>query len=88
MNESGVSMVTVGVESVTDASESGKSNEDIVHALRTPLSALLGFAQLLHEGKVDPASPQHREFLGDILECGQELDRLITVWLERGGTRR
>ena len=47
------------------------------HELRTPLNAIIGFAELLHDGVVAPASPQHREFLGDILASGRHLLQLI-----------
>ena len=49
----------------------------ISHELRTPLNAIIGFAELMLNGQVDPASPQHREFLGDILTSGKQLVRLI-----------
>src|SRR6185295_16568632 len=37
------------------------------HELRTPLNAIIGFAELMHRGKVGPVSAEHEEFLGDIL---------------------
>src|SRR4030095_3659948 len=52
------------------------------HELRTPLNAIIGFAELLYDGQVDPASPQHREFLGDILTSGRHLLQLINDVLD------
>jgi signal transduction histidine kinase/CheY-like chemotaxis protein len=52
------------------------------HELRTPLNSIIGFADLLHDGEVDPASPQHREFLGDILKSGRHLLQLINDVLD------
>jgi PAS domain S-box-containing protein len=52
------------------------------HELRTPLNAIIGFAQLLHDGQVDTASPQHKEFLGDILSSGRHLLQLINDILD------
>jgi PAS domain S-box-containing protein len=52
------------------------------HELRTPLNAIIGFAQLLHDGRVDATSPQHREFLGDILSSGRHLLQLINDILD------
>jgi PAS domain S-box-containing protein len=52
------------------------------HELRTPLNAIIGFSELLHDGQVDPASPQHREFLGDILTSGRHLLQLINDVLD------
>ncbi len=47
------------------------------HELRTPLNAIIGFAQLMHDGRVGAVSPQHREFLADILGSAQHLLQLI-----------
>jgi signal transduction histidine kinase len=52
------------------------------HELRTPLNAIIGFAELLYDGQVDPASPTHKEFLGDILCSGRHLLRLINDILD------
>jgi PAS domain S-box-containing protein len=52
------------------------------HELRTPLNAIIGFAELLFDGQVDPASPQHHEFLGDILTSGRHLLQLINDVLD------
>jgi PAS domain S-box-containing protein len=52
------------------------------HELRTPLNSIIGFADLLHDGEVSPDSPQHREFLGDILESGRHLLKLINDVLD------
>jgi PAS domain S-box-containing protein len=52
------------------------------HELRTPLNAIIGFAELLYDGQVDHSSPQHREFLGDILTSGRHLLQLINDVLD------
>jgi PAS domain S-box-containing protein len=52
------------------------------HELRTPLNSILGFAGLLHDGEVSTSSPQHREFLGDILKSGWHLLQLINDVLD------
>jgi CheY-like chemotaxis protein len=52
------------------------------HELRTPLNAIIGFAELLVDGAVPPDSPQHREFLGDILSSGRHLLQLINDVLD------
>jgi signal transduction histidine kinase len=52
------------------------------HELRTPLNAIIGFAQLLYDGEVSPDSPQHREFIGDILTSGNYLLKLINDVLD------
>lgn len=52
------------------------------HELRTPLNSILGFAELMHDGRVGPVAPRHQEFLGDILSSGRHLLRLINDLLD------
>jgi protein-histidine pros-kinase len=52
------------------------------HELRTPLNAIIGFAQLMHNGRVGPVSPQHHEYLGDILTSSRHLLQLINDVLD------
>ena len=52
------------------------------HELRTPLNGIIGFAELMHDGKVGPVSPPHKEYLGDILASGQHLLQLINDVLD------
>ncbi len=52
------------------------------HELRTPLNAIIGFAELLHDKTVPVDSPEHDEFLGDILASGRHLLQLINDVLD------
>jgi protein-histidine pros-kinase len=52
------------------------------HELRTPLNAIIGFAELMHRGKVGPVSPTHKEYLGDILTSSKHLLQLINDVLD------
>jgi PAS domain S-box-containing protein len=52
------------------------------HELRTPLSSIIGFAELMHKGKVGPMAPDHIEFLGDILTSAHRLLQLVTDVLD------
>ena len=52
------------------------------HELRTPLNAIIGFAQLMHDGKVGAVSANHQEYLGDILASGRHLLHLINDILD------
>ena len=52
------------------------------HELRTPLNAIIGFAELMHRGKVGPVSPEHQEYLGDILTSSRHLLQLINDVLD------
>ncbi|MET0591324.1 MAG: response regulator [Polyangiaceae bacterium] len=52
------------------------------HELRTPLNSIIGFAELLHDHEVEPTSPMHDEFLGDILNSSRHLLQLINDVLD------
>lgn len=52
------------------------------HELRTPLNSIIGFTDLLHKGEVSPDSPQHKDFLGEILSSGRHLLQLINDVLD------
>ena len=52
------------------------------HELRTPLNAIIGFAQLMHDGKVGSISANHKEYLGDILGSARHLLQLINDILD------
>lgn len=52
------------------------------HELRTPLNAIIGFAQLMHDARVGAVSPEHKEFLGDILTSASHLLQLINDVLD------
>ncbi len=52
------------------------------HELRTPLNGIIGFAELMHDGRVGPVSPDHREYLGDILASARHLLHLINDVLD------
>jgi len=50
--------------------------------LCAPLDVIIGFADLMHEGKVGPVSPRHYEYLSDILTSSKELLQRINHALE------
>jgi len=52
------------------------------HELRTPLNGIIGFAALMHDAKVGPVSPEHKEYLGDILISARHLLLLINNLLD------
>ncbi len=52
------------------------------HELRTPLNGIIGFAELMHDGRVGPVSTQHQEYLGDILTSANHLLQLINDVLD------
>jgi signal transduction histidine kinase/CheY-like chemotaxis protein len=52
------------------------------HELRTPLNGIIGFAEIMHDGKVGPISADHKEYLGDILTSARHLLQLINDILD------
>jgi PAS domain S-box-containing protein len=52
------------------------------HELRTPLNAVIGFAELMHDGRVGAVSAEHKEYLGDILTSSRHLLGLINDILD------
>ncbi|MGZ4254981.1 MAG: sensor histidine kinase [Solirubrobacteraceae bacterium] len=52
------------------------------HELRTPLNAIIGFADLMHDGRLGPVSEQHRESLDDIRGSARHLLDLINEVLD------
>jgi PAS domain S-box-containing protein len=54
------------------------------HELRTPLNIIMGFAEFLIEGKLNPLDPKHKEYLQDIYSSGKHLLRLIDDVLDLG----
>jgi PAS domain S-box-containing protein len=47
------------------------------HELRIPLTGIIGFAELMYDGKVGSLSPEQREYLGDILASARQLGQFI-----------
>jgi len=52
------------------------------HELRTPLNGIIGFTELMHDGKVGPVTPSHKEYLGDVLSSAKHLLSLINDILD------
>lgn len=50
--------------------------------LRTPLNAVIGFAELIHDERVGPLSARHKEYIGDILNSSRHLLQLINDVLD------
>ncbi|HAT8179243.1 TPA: PAS domain S-box protein [Legionella pneumophila] len=52
------------------------------HELRTPLNGIIGFTELIHDGKVGSVSKEQKEYLGDILSSSKHLLQLINDVLD------
>jgi PAS domain S-box-containing protein len=55
----------------------GEFLANVSHELRTPLNAIIGFAELMHKGKVGLLSGEHAEFVSDILTSARHLLHLV-----------
>jgi PAS domain S-box-containing protein len=54
----------------------------VSHELRTPLNGIIGFSEVMYDGKAGPVSEIHQEFLGDILTSARHLLQLINDVLD------
>jgi PAS domain S-box-containing protein len=54
----------------------------VSHELRTPLNGIIGFSELLYDGKLGAISDDHREIIGDILTSARHLLQLISDILD------
>jgi signal transduction histidine kinase len=52
------------------------------HELRTPLNGIIGFTELMHDGKLGPVAANHQEYLGDVLSSAKHLLGLINDILD------
>lgn len=52
------------------------------HELRTPLNGILGFSELLIDGRPGPLNDKQREYLQDVHQCGKHLLQLINDVLD------
>jgi PAS domain S-box-containing protein len=52
------------------------------HELRTPLNGIIGFSEVMFDGKAEPVTELQREFLGDILTSAKHLLELINDILD------
>jgi two-component system, NarL family, sensor histidine kinase BarA len=54
----------------------------VSHEMRTPLTSVIGYAEMLLEGMVGPVNDEQREYLSTILGKADHLLRLITSMLD------
>ncbi|MBK5294532.1 MAG: PAS domain S-box protein [Acidobacteriia bacterium] len=55
---------------------------NLSHEVRTPLNCMIGFAELLYDGKLGPLSEAHKECMGDILTASRHLLQLVNDSLD------
>ena len=70
--------LAVALELAREASQAkSRFLASVSHELRTPLNGIIGFSQLLHDGKVGPVTDGQRDCLDDVLACSSHLLVLI-----------
>jgi signal transduction histidine kinase len=52
------------------------------HELRTPLNGIIGFTEMMHDEVIGPVSPEHKEYMADILSSARHLLQLINDVLD------
>ncbi len=52
------------------------------HELRTPLNSIIGFSELLHDGRVGEVSAKQKEYVGDVLTSARHLLQVINNVLD------
>jgi PAS domain S-box-containing protein len=55
---------------------------NMTHELRTPLNGIIGFSEFLIDERAGPLNSKQREYLGDVLNSGRHLLRLINDVLD------
>jgi PAS domain S-box-containing protein len=67
-----------------EASDRAKSDflANMSHELRTPLNAVIGFSEILVDGRAGPVNPDQREYLQDILTSGRHVLGLVNEILD------
>jgi PAS domain S-box-containing protein len=65
----------------TEAAKASQAKSDFLsrmsHELRTPLNAVIGFTQLIHDGRTGAVSAEQKEYLSDVLVSARHLLGLI-----------
>jgi PAS domain S-box-containing protein len=54
----------------------------VSHELRTPLNGIIGFSELMYDGKLGPVTEDHKDVLSDILTSARHLLQLINDILD------
>jgi PAS domain S-box-containing protein len=54
----------------------------VSHELRTPLNGIIGFAEMMHDGRLGPISDAHKDCLKDVLSSARHLLQLINDILD------
>jgi PAS domain S-box-containing protein len=52
------------------------------HELRTPLNSIIGFTEIIHDGKAGPVTADQKDYLGDVLASSRHLLQLINDVLD------
>ena len=69
----GVALKAPSASSLLGAGSSGDSLADVAHEVRSPLNAIMGFAQMIQAETLGPAPEEHRRHAGTIIENATRL---------------
>jgi signal transduction histidine kinase len=70
------------IEAQTASRKKDEFLTNMSHELRTPLNSVIGFTELMFDGKVGAVSTHHKEYLGDVLTSARHLLHLINDVLD------
>ncbi|WP_336276932.1 PAS domain-containing sensor histidine kinase [Bartonella sp. CB178] len=74
---------TSGVASPLGKKVEGGGAAGIIHEMRTPLNALIGFAEIMNDGRFGPIdNERYRGYLRDIISSGKHILSLVNQLLE------
>lgn len=68
------------METKSEAEKNRLKNEFLAtmsHEMRTSLNGIIGFSELLYNGKLGQLSPEHKEFMEDILSSSYHLMQIV-----------
>jgi PAS domain S-box-containing protein len=54
----------------------------VSHELRTPLNGIIGFSEMMHDGRLGPVTGDQKEVMGDVLASARHLLQLINDILD------
>lgn len=55
---------------------------NITHELKTPLNAIIGFAEILQQEMLGPLNEEQGELINDIVDSGRDLNQMVSMILQ------
>lgn len=70
-------LVAMATQASADSEAKNAFIATLAHELKTPLTGVLGYAQLLASKVVGPLNQQQEQYVANILDCAEHLDRIV-----------